>query len=325
MNTLVTIFLLLVPCLSINLEELMLQEWKTFKLQHSKNYTTKTEEKYHMKVWIDNRLFIAQHNSKYARGKASFTVALNGFADRNRADVHKMRTGFKKFPEKNLTGFERGASFIIPANVIFPDFVDWVPEGAVTPVKDQGECGSCWAFSATGSLEGQHYRKSGKLVSLSEQNLVDCANWWYLNFGCNGGEVIHAFRYVKKYGIDTESSYPYEAKTHKCDFKKDKIGTTEASWVNIHKGNEEDLKAAVATMGPVSVAIDASLRSFQYYSDGVYEDPECSHRLNHAVLIVGYGNEGGKDYWLVKNSWGTSWGYCEDVLTQTCNICQNVF
>uniref|UniRef100_A0A915E902 Peptidase C1A papain C-terminal domain-containing protein n=1 Tax=Ditylenchus dipsaci TaxID=166011 RepID=A0A915E902_9BILA len=153
-------------------------------------------------------------------------------------------------------------------------------------------CGSCWAFSATGSLEGQHKRSKGVLVSLSEQNLVDCSAA-YGNNGCNGGLMDFAFQYIKEnHGVDTETSYPYKAARRSATL------------------DEEQLKIAVATQGPVSVAIDAGHRSFQLYKTGVYFEKACSsEQLDHGVLVVGYGTDAEDgDYWIVKNSWGATWG-----------------
>ena len=189
------------------------------------------------------------------------------------------------------------------------DSIDWRDKGAVTPVKDQKQCGSCWAFSSTGAIEGQHFLKTKQLVSLSEQNLMDCSvNWG--NHGCNGGNQYKAFNYTRdNKGIDTEESYPYEAVDGTCRFSAKSIGATVTGYVCIPYANESALLEAVTTVGPIAVAIDASRNGFMYYNSGVYYDPLCStSKLDHAVLVVGYGTVNGQDYWLVKNSWGYGWG-----------------
>jgi cathepsin L len=179
------------------------------------------------------------------------------------------------------------------------------------PVKNQGQCGSCWSFSTTGSTEGAHAIKTGNLVSLSEQNLMDCSTS-YGNNGCNGGLMDDAFQYIiANNGIDTESCYPYQAQDGTCQYSTSCIGATLTSYQDIAQGSESDLQAAVANNGPVSVAIDAGLSSFQFYSGGVYSDSGCGNQpndLDHGVLAVGYGTLGGQDMWIVKNSWGSSWG-----------------
>merc|ERR1712080_348713 len=196
-----------------------------------------------------------------------------------------------------------------------PTEVDWRNKSIVTDIKDQKQCGSCWAFSATGSLEGQHALKTKKLVSLSEQNLVDCS-MKEGNHGCFGGLPDYAFKDVKDQGgIDTEASFPYTARTgKKCLYNSTTVGANLTSWVDVMKGSEADLQKAVATVGPVSVGIDASRPTFHFYKKGVYHDIQCSSvHLDHGVLAVGYGtakSEDGKakDFWIVKDSWGKSWG-----------------
>jgi len=221
-------------------------------------------------------------------------------------------TGLKK--KANDFGSGRpSADFSLYRLGDMPKKVNWTSEGYVTPIKNQQQCGSCWAFSATGSMEGQHFKKTGKLVSLSEQNLVDCSQPEG-NYGCEGGLMDQAFNYtVINKGIDTEASYPYTAMDGKCVFNATNVGATISSWTDVPTGSEADLQKAVATVGPISVGIDASQYTFQLYKSGVYYDPNCSSQfLDHGVLAVGYGTKKmhGKstDFWLVKNSWGTDWG-----------------
>lgn len=289
-----------------------------FQLTHDKKYQDQTEEKFRYKIYLDNRHKIAKHNTKYHTKEVPYKLKLNKYADLLHSEFVRTLNGFNRsasFETSNsvygsFKRIEEPVTFIAPENVILPKAVDWRDKGAVTPVKDQGHCGSCWSFSATGALEGQHFRKTGKLVSLSEQNLVDCSAS-YGNNGCNGGLMDNAFQYIKENGgIDTEKAYPYEGIDDTCHFKKTEVGATDRGFVDIPQGDEEAMAKAVATIGPVSVAIDASHESFQFYSEGVYFEPSCdAEQLDHGVLVVGYGTDEatGQDYWLVKNSWGTTW------------------
>ncbi|XP_023218488.1 cathepsin L1-like [Centruroides sculpturatus] len=282
------------------------KDWEIFKAKFNKTYEN-NEELARRLIWEEKLAAITKHNIEYDLGLHTFTTGLNQFSDMTHEEFVQKMNGLKRpvnITSKPLYTFTR------LSNVILPDSVDWRKEGYVTPVKDQGQCGSCWAFSATGSLEGQHKKKTGKLVSLSEQNLVDCSGKED-NEGCEGGLMDNAFEYVKvNKGIDTEDSYPYEAMNDKCRFKRSSIGATCTGYVDVKSGDEEALKQAVATIGPISVSIDASADSFASYSGGVYSSYICSSTdLDHGVLVVGYGTtKDGKDYWLVKNSWGTSWG-----------------
>jgi len=227
------------------------------------------------------------------------TVGINKFADLTAAEFSAIYNGMKVQYNGTMT--------YVPSSTATS--VDWRTKGAVTPIKDQGQCGSCWSFSSTGSLEGAHFLAKGALVSLSEQNLVDCSVPEG-NEGCNGGLMTQAFDYIKKNkGIDTEASYPYTATgPNDCKFKAADIGSTIVSYTNIASGSEADLVTKIDE-GPVSVAIDASHSSFQLYTTGIYYEPACSaSALDHGVLAVGYGTTAAKDFYIVKNSWGTSWG-----------------
>jgi len=283
----------------------VLQQWEAFKAEHGKSYASHQEELYRLQVWNSNAEYVARHNAEADSGKHTFWLAMNRFADLTSQEFGRMYNGYNA----TLKTVQSSNVFTYDENVAVPDSVDWRTQGYVTPVKDQGQCGSCWSFSATGSLEGQHFKATGKLVSLSEQNLVDCSNK-YGNMGCNGGLMDQAFAYIKdNKGIDTEDSYPYAAKDQTCQFNAQNVGATDTGFVDVASKDENALKQAVATVGPVSVAIDASHISFQLYSHGVYHEFFCSQtRLDHGVLAVGYGTQDGKDFWIVKNSWAERWG-----------------
>ncbi|ELU03619.1 hypothetical protein CAPTEDRAFT_17807 [Capitella teleta] len=282
--------------------------WQDFKTVHERTYG-ETEESQRKEVFRNNLKKIQAHNHLHEQGKSPYRMGINQFADMEANEFASIMNGFRMNNRTEVRDHLH-ANYISPAiPVSVPAEVDWRKEGYVTPVKNQGQCGSCWAFSTTGSLEGQHFRKTGKLVSLSEQNLVDCSTS-YGNEGCNGGIVDYAFQYIKDNdGDDTEACYPYEAVDGTCRFKSVCVGATCTGYTDLPKGDEAKMKEAVALVGPVSVAIDASHSSFQMYQSGIYVEQECSPKqLDHAVLVVGYGTEQGQDYWLVKNSWGTTWG-----------------
>jgi len=231
-------------------------------------------------------------------------VGINKFADLTSEEFASLYNGMRVTKSYIPTNKP-----VVPSGVT-GDIVNWANKGAVTPIKNQGQCGSCWSFSATGSMEGAQFIATGTLTSLSEQNLVDCSTAQG-NDGCNGGLMDQAFQYViSNQGIDTEKSYPYTATgPNTCEYSSSSIGDTITSFTDVTSGDEGALQTAV-TQQPTSVAIDASQTSFQLYTSGVYYEPACSSTsLDHGVLAVGYGTDPSQgDYWVVKNSWGTDWG-----------------
>lgn len=286
------------------------QEWEAYKGLHSKTFADESEENERMLAFLSSQQKARQHNEAFERGDASFKMDSSNYIADLPFDEYKKLNGYRRPFGDALP--KNSSRFLPPMNIgDIPDAIDWRDHGYVTEVKNQGMCGSCWAFSTTGSLEGQHKRSTGVLTSLSEQNLVDCSTR-YGNNGCNGGLMDYAFQYIKEnHGLDTEASYPYKAKMQrKCGFKRANVGAEDTGFVDIASGDEDALKVAVATVGPISVAIDAGHNSFQLYKTGVYYEKDCSpEQLDHGVLIVGYGTDPTHgDYWIVKNSWGANWG-----------------
>merc|ERR1719421_672171 len=188
------------------------------------------------------------------------------------------------------------------------DSVDWVAKGAVTPVKNQGQCGSCWAFSTTGSVEGAFQIAGNPLTSFSEEDLVQCAGSSG-NQGCNGGLMDNAFKWIESNGIATEASYPYTSGTGTTGSCKSSVTAAAkvSGFQDVAKGSESGLKSSIEA-APTSVAIEADKSAFQLYKSGVFDSSTCGKQLDHGVLAVGYGTMDGKDYYKVKNSWGATWG-----------------
>ena len=265
--------------------------------RYGKVYTP-TERDYRQSVYEQNLNKIINHN---AVGH-SWTMAVNKFADLTAEEFGARYTGgYVSRKYRTHTNKLRGA------NITLPSSVDWESAGAVTGVKDQGQCGSCWAFSTTGSVEGAWFLKNGSLVSLSEQQLVDCSTSQG-NDGCNGGLMDYGFEYIiSNNGITTEDAYPYSATgPNSCQASGKPVAARISNYVDVPTNSDNALMTAIAQQ-PVSVAVEADQNSFQFYSGGVMT-AACGTALDHGVLAVGYGTSGSLDYYKVKNSWGVDWG-----------------
>jgi len=273
-----------------------------------RQYGSVEEEAHRYLVWLDNLYTIASYNSQ----DLTFKLRMNQFGDMTKEEFHEYNHGKSGSCARSMRdgGFHGIglAEQIVSEPVNAPSSVDWSEKGVVTPVKNQGQCGSCWSFAATGALECEYAIKHGTLTSLSEQQLVDCAKSTYNCDGCNGGDTMGAFKYVHtEGGLCTESEYSYDARDGSC--KASSCGTKHTQNTGekyLSKDSATSLMDGVAE-GCVAVYIEADQTAFQYYSSGVLTG-NCGTRTDHAVLVVGYGTSGSQQYWKVKNSWGTSWG-----------------
>jgi len=269
-------------------------DWEFFKFvsEYSKSYGTQEEFQYRASVFAENLQKIR------AIKEETSTHGINKFTDRTPAEMKKL-LGYRAHERpayRNVTVFPE-------AKV---DTVNWFTKGAITPVKDQGACGSCWSFSTTGAMEGNHWIATGELVSLSEQQLMDCS-WKFGNLSCGGGLMDNAFKYAQTTPLTTEANYPYTAMFHTtCSYAGNGVVSV-LSYADVAVNDSAALKNAIAT-GPVSVAIEADTTVFQSYTGGIITSAACGTTLDHGVLAVGFGVENGVEYIIVKNSWGASWG-----------------
>jgi len=285
------LFLATFLALAVATQASLFDEWKSFKASHGKVYS-KVEDGTRFAIWEANRAMVEKHNA----GDHSYTMALNEASDWTQDEMNSRWLGLK--PEGQIKG--KRIHYQLTADG--PDHLDHREGGLVTPVKNQGQCGSCWAFSATGSLEGMWAKQNGELLSLSEQQLVDCGVG-----SCNGGYMTNAYDDAKN-GIQSEDDYPYEGRDGSCRYDSN----SQVAHCNGYErvsGSENSMEAAIYEVGyPLSVAIHVG-SSFQHYSGGVYSDHSCKNgQVNHGVLVVGFDKTGSTPYWIVKNSWGASWG-----------------
>jgi C1A family cysteine protease len=269
--------------------------WASF---HRKVYSA-SERDYRNSVFDANVERIYLHNMY---SNSSWTMAVNKFADMT---ADEWRSIYSR-PYNRTLPFNYEAWHATQKATALPSSVDWSSQGAVTPVKDQGKCGSCWAFSATGALEGSWFLSKGVLYNVSEQELIDCSTTLG-NKGCEGGFMEYAFRYVIDNNLTTDALYPYTATgPNTCMAAGKPYAVSASSYIDVPANSENALMTAIA-LQPVSVAVEADQSVFQFYSSGVMTKA-CGTNLDHGVLAVGYGTTQGQDYYKIKNSWGADWG-----------------
>jgi C1A family cysteine protease len=292
-------------------------KYMNYLAKFGKNMNSLEEFDTRLELFTATDLDISEINA----GNNTWTAGHNQFSDWSEEE-YKGMLGLKMTNENS--------EVVVFSEENLADEVNWVTAGAVTGVKNQGACGSCWSFSTTGSTEGAHFIATGELLSFSEQQLVDCATGIYLNMGCNGGNPLWAYRYLKSHYAELETEYPYTSGggDDSTDCLYDAHSKTAVKVVgsaSVTQDSSSQMKAALSQQ-PLSVLIEADKRVFQTYSSGVLTSTACGTQLDHAVLAVGYGTENGQDYWLVKNSWDTTWGdngYIKlgmDSSTGTCGV-----
>ena len=321
-----------------------MSEFENFVFTFNKSYASQNEYLYRANVFFSNQDYINLKNSQ----NFTYKLGINQFADQTWDEFRRQYLGYlgetREYVEYRIASLVPSHTYTIVNTPV--DAVDWRAQGLVTPIKDQAQCGSCWAFSAVATMEGAQARKSGNLTSLSEQDLVDCVVDCY---GCSGGWPFRAIDWVINGStpnqtftntsgsgndtnismIDTESFYPYLGTDGSCNYSVGGRGANITGLVEIPQGNSALLQDAVLAIGPISVAIDVET-DFQLYKSGFFETTECSTtELDHAVTVVGFGRTAdGRKYYIIKNSWGTSWGqdgyiYYSADISNMCGIAED--
>jgi len=280
-------------------------EFERFELRFGRAYATSQERAFRFGVFRKRLERIEQVNAE----RRPYQLGVNKFTDQTTEELHRRLMAPQDCSATNANDEAIEARAHRTQNAS----VDWRDQGVVTAVKDQGNCGSCYAFSTTGAVESAYAIKYGKenIRTLSEQQIIDCAGD-FGDMGCNGGLPSQSFQYImSNKGIDTEDSYPYEGVDgNPCRYEVANIGANVVNEMNITEGDESGITDAVANVGPVSIAFDVE-DDFFSYSSGIYSSTQCGNKptdVNHAVLVVGYGTDSGNPYWIIKNSWGTDFG-----------------
>jgi C1A family cysteine protease len=272
--------------------------FEVWKSQHGREYASTEEENYRYTVFLTNYQYIQSYNAANIRT----TLALNQFADlRNDEFASVMTSGVTKDDLKK--GHSEKAPKILSTESI-PDYVNWVQAGYVTPIKNQEQCGGCWAFAAASSMESFYALTGGPLTSFSAQELIDCVGTCD---GCDGcSNLYNALQWTSVYGIESWDSYPFEGQQGSCQYSQAQVISRNSGFENVAENNMDQFLAAIAQQ-PVNVGIEASQNVFQFYSTGVIGS-DCGDEIDHAVTAVGYGSYNGENVYLIKNQWGTTWG-----------------
>ena len=296
MNKLILVALLALTFCIDNSERKTFQEFQKFLIKYNKKYNTIAEYFLRYNVFKKNL-------KRFSQNKVSYKMGINQFTDLTPTEFRK---GYLNLDMKLVNKINYKKVSVNSKNDA-PESWNWVDEGVFGPVKDQGYCGSCWAFSAIGNIEALNAMKTEEYVALSEQQLVDCDTEY--DQGCNGGLMEYAFAYLVEKGCMTEKDYPYVGYDDTCHYDESKVFLRIDSWLMLDTQDENEIKEFLYTNGPLAIAINAD--PFQYYTGGIIDEDEWScdpEGLNHGVVLVGYGNESGVDYWIIRNSWGDYWG-----------------
>ncbi|OON23731.1 papain family cysteine protease [Opisthorchis viverrini] len=285
--------------------------WEQFKHEFNRNYTDSKEETKRMNLFCRSFLLIRKHNMAYNKGKELYKLGINEFSDKTSEESNHNCISDLELPD--TTEFESTYQMISAEP---PKSIDWRQYGAVTPVRHQGGCGCCWAFAIVGSIESHYFLHRRNLYTLSPQQVVDCS-LPYGTRGCNGGYLPWGYRYINQTGgLEQERDYPYVSgrtgrPNPKCLFDKSKVAAKIVGLVAVPLYNEKAMTQAVGFHGPVAVLINSSPETFRRYREGIYDDASCGsniRQLGHAMLVVGYGEEDGVPFWIIKNTYGTKWG-----------------
>jgi len=294
-------------------------KWAEFKAKHGKQHSG-VEEKERMKRFLERDAEIVEHNKKFARGEVSFSRGHNKYSDMNGKDFKKFAFGLRLAKNDSIP-----FAVSMPSGPL-PDSFDWRDQGAVSPVKDQGQCGSCYAFAATGLIESYLLRKGQGAMDVSEQDAVDCSYNKYpvetpdgpgmANLGCDGGVSTIAIQYFVENGLVDEASYPYTSgdseKKGTCNRPAPSVTISDAQPHTVQVTDETQMAQLLVSKGPLFIGIaagDDNHRQFSQTKDGIFDLPEAATsawEIHHGVLLVGYGSDNGRDFWVIKNSWGTN-------------------